>query len=249
MLRPIRAGDALEATVTHLATAIRLGALAHGELLPPERELATRLGVARVTLREAIAALREARMIQTRRGRGGGSVVVYDGVERVITRPDDGADAEAALPQGDELDGLLALRRILEPGAAALAASRHLASPQREALLEALDALQSLPSPPPSLPGQWAASPGCRRIAESRLHLTIAQLTDSAPVREAVVRTRGVVHRLLGAHALTESGTPAQAADHVRIVEAVLAGDSERARRLSERLCDRTAALLRGPLR
>ncbi len=40
-----------------------------------------------------------------------------------------------------------------------------------------------------------------------------------------------------------------QAADHVRIVEAVLAGDSERARRLSERLCDRTAALLRGPLR
>ena len=43
--------------------------------LPPERELADRLAVSRATLREAMAALRQAGLVQTTRGRGGGTVV------------------------------------------------------------------------------------------------------------------------------------------------------------------------------
>ena len=91
VLRPVREGDAFEAVVEHLATAIRLGAFVRGQSLPPERELAARLGVARVTLREAMAALRDARMIETRPGRGGGSVVVYDGADlREVAAPEGG---------------------------------------------------------------------------------------------------------------------------------------------------------------
>ena len=48
-----------------------------GSALPPERDLAERMGVSRATLREAIAALRTAGMVQTTRGRGGGTVVDY----------------------------------------------------------------------------------------------------------------------------------------------------------------------------
>ncbi len=71
VLRPTP-GNAFENTVEQLATAIRLGALADGEQLPPERELAERLGISRNTLREAIAALRESGLVATTRGRGGG---------------------------------------------------------------------------------------------------------------------------------------------------------------------------------
>ena len=60
-----------------LATAIRLGVYPYGSTLPPERELARRMGVSRATLREAIAALRTAGMVSTTRGRGGGTVVSY----------------------------------------------------------------------------------------------------------------------------------------------------------------------------
>ena len=60
VLRPVRGHHAFEACVEQLATAIRLGAYPVGSALPPERELAGRMGVSRATLREAMAALRQA---------------------------------------------------------------------------------------------------------------------------------------------------------------------------------------------
>src|SRR6476469_8892406 len=75
VLRPVRGHHAFEGCVEQLATAIRLGVYPVGSLLPPERELAERLAVSRATLREAIAALRQAGLVETRRGRGGGTVV------------------------------------------------------------------------------------------------------------------------------------------------------------------------------
>src|SRR6478752_10428425 len=68
-------GHAFEGCVEQLATAIRLGVYPFGSSLPSERELAERLEVSRATLREAMAALRTAGLVETRRGRGGGTVV------------------------------------------------------------------------------------------------------------------------------------------------------------------------------
>ncbi len=56
----MRLGNAFEDTVDRLLATIRLGVLAPGESLPPERELASRLGVSRDTVREAIKSLSEA---------------------------------------------------------------------------------------------------------------------------------------------------------------------------------------------
>ncbi|MFC7716342.1 FadR/GntR family transcriptional regulator [Nonomuraea recticatena] len=77
MLRPVRAGNAFEETVERLLQAIKLGMVAQGEKLPPERELAVQLGISRVTLREAIRALQEAGYLDVRRGRYGGAFVIY----------------------------------------------------------------------------------------------------------------------------------------------------------------------------
>lgn len=58
-----------------LAQAIELGLLLDGERLPKESLLAEQLGTATVTLREALATLRGRGLVETRRGRGGGSFV------------------------------------------------------------------------------------------------------------------------------------------------------------------------------
>ena len=102
LFRPVRTRNAFEETVERLLQAIRLGVARPGERLPAERDLAVRLGVSRVTLREAIRALADAGYVESRRGRYGGTFVAADlpgpgpgepaapvpDVEDVLTLPD-----------------------------------------------------------------------------------------------------------------------------------------------------------------
>lgn len=61
-----------------LTDAIVSGVLRDGERLPSEATMARQLGVALVTAREALEAVRERGLVQTRRGREGGSYVTCD---------------------------------------------------------------------------------------------------------------------------------------------------------------------------
>src|SRR5919199_4451251 len=54
----------------HLKELIRSGTLQPGDKLPPERDLATRLGVSRPTLREAVRGLVIMGLLETRHGAG-----------------------------------------------------------------------------------------------------------------------------------------------------------------------------------
>jgi GntR family transcriptional regulator len=58
-----------------LERAIATGKLAPGDRLPPERELARRLRVSRMTLRQALRALEERGLVSRRVGRDGGTFV------------------------------------------------------------------------------------------------------------------------------------------------------------------------------
>ena len=77
LLGPVRTGNAFEETVERLLTVIKLGVVAPGGRFPAERELAARLGISRLTLREAIRELQEAGYVESRRGRSGGTFVTY----------------------------------------------------------------------------------------------------------------------------------------------------------------------------
>jgi len=68
-----------------LAEAIAGGDLRPGDRLPPERELAERLGVSRMTLRHALDALGRRGLVVRARGRLGGTFVAEPKIERDLT--------------------------------------------------------------------------------------------------------------------------------------------------------------------
>ncbi len=75
MFAPLEPVGRAEAVTARLSDAITLGLLTDAERLPTEAELAARFGVSTVTVREALVALRQLGLVETRRGRAGGSFV------------------------------------------------------------------------------------------------------------------------------------------------------------------------------
>jgi GntR family transcriptional repressor for pyruvate dehydrogenase complex len=230
VLRPVRGHHAFEGCVEQLATAIRLGVYPTGSTLPPERELAERMAVSRATLREAIAALRTAGMVTTTRGRGGGTVVSHK-----PETPAHGSSPDLGPRRAELLDSLV-FRRIVEPGACHVAASRHLTEEHRDMLTTSLKEVASAPD---------AAS---HRQADSRLHLGIASATGSPLTIAAVTELQANLHDMLQAIPVLDVNIEHSNQQHQAIVDAILSGDAPKARRVMERHCDDTAALLRGLL-
>jgi DNA-binding FadR family transcriptional regulator len=81
-------GPAVKVTATssvadRLVTAIAVGVYSPGECLPPEREMASALGVSRVTVRQALKQVAELGLVEARRGRGGGTFVTRASWEEV----------------------------------------------------------------------------------------------------------------------------------------------------------------------
>lgn len=72
---PIGDEGRAELVETRIVQAISSGAFVEGERLPSENELSQLFGVAVVTVREALGTLRHRGLIETRRGRNGGSFV------------------------------------------------------------------------------------------------------------------------------------------------------------------------------
>ena len=66
---------AFETIAARIRADVSAGRFKRGTRLPPERELATRFGVSRNTLREALRALEHAGLLQLRKGASGGAYV------------------------------------------------------------------------------------------------------------------------------------------------------------------------------
>ncbi|HWM33407.1 MAG TPA: GntR family transcriptional regulator [Pseudolysinimonas sp.] len=83
---PLEGAGRAELVERRLTDAIVLGLLSDGEKLPSESEMARRFGVATVTAREALESLRDKGLVDTRRGRDGGSFVTAgrDRTRRVL---------------------------------------------------------------------------------------------------------------------------------------------------------------------
>jgi len=226
LLRPVREGNAFEETIERVLSVIKLGVVVVGDRLPPERELAQRLGVSRVTVREAVRELQDAGFVESRRGRYGGTFVRAVPVPRRRHAPVLGGTC------GDELDDALVFRHVVEVGAAERAASRDLDAAEVAHLEQALAQTAS-------------ARPRDYRRADSRLHLAIAELSGSTSVTAAVADARMRVNALLDAIPLLRQNIVHSNDQHAAVVRAILGGCPADARQVMTEHVEGTSALLR----
>lgn len=170
-----------------------------------------------MTLRESIASLRERGLVETRRGRNGGTFV-----KRSLEPPD--APDLARLAQvtvaflRDAADEQLAIAGL----AARLAAER--AAPRSVRLIVALvDQLDG------------AATRGARIKADSRFHIEVAIATRSERLVRREVALQAEVAGMLWLPHLEEQDVAAIVREHHEIATAIAAEDGEGAQAASER--------------
>ncbi|MFB7593489.1 FadR/GntR family transcriptional regulator [Streptomyces sp. NPDC056160] len=226
VLRPVRAGNGFEEALEQILQVVRLGLVAAGERLPAERELARRLGISRVTLREVLKVLREQGLVEARRGRYGGTFV----------RPRADAADEGELRRrvaGADVDDVLRFRGVLEVGAAGLCAQQGLTGRQAARLREALERTHDAP-------------PADYRRRDTLLHLTLAESCGSPTLTAQYAAVRATVNDLLDCIPLLVRNLEHSQRQHAALVAAVLAGDAHGAREAMREHCAGTAALLRG---
>jgi DNA-binding FadR family transcriptional regulator len=194
-----------------LADAIKVGVFGDGDQLPSEAELAAQLGVATVTLREALVGLRRAGLVQTRRGRGGGTFV---------HAPADAAHARLlerlAELSVDELRDLADHRAAIAGAAAALAAERASGSD-----------LERLAGHVERLAG--AVTDAERRAADARFHVELAATTRSLRLTRAEMELQTEAGALVWL-ASGGAGRDRALADHRAVLAAVTARDAAAAR-------------------
>lgn len=104
--------------IERIKAMIAAGELRPGQRLPTERELSTQLGLSRSSMREAVRALTAMGVLEARHGAG---------VYVTALRPGDLLETFGVLAEisrGPTLVEVLQVRRLVEPGATALAAAR-----------------------------------------------------------------------------------------------------------------------------
>lgn len=199
-----------------LVEAIELGLFAEGQQLPSESELALQLGVATVTLREALVVLRQRGLIETRRGRNGGSFVCAP-----VELP------EALLLQrlkdisGPDLRDLGDEHMAISGTAARLAAQRS--SPEQHArIAQHIDALHQ------------AQTRQARHRADARFHIEVAAAAQSLRLTNAEMRLQSEVGELLWLDAIGGHDVSLAEQEHRAILQALINNDVVLAGALAE---------------
>lgn len=239
VLRPVRAGSGFEEALERILQVLRLGLVPYGERLPSERELADRLRISRVTLREVLKVLQDQGLVESRRGRYGGTFVRYragDLMAGTAGAAGPAAEGPAGLRRRVaeiDLDDLLRFREVLEVGAAELCAAAELDAAQRDRLRAALTTTDDAPL-------------GDYRRLDTRLHLTLAELSGSPSLAASYAGVRASVNDLLDRIPLLVRNLDHSQAQHAALVDAVIEGDTECAREVMREHCAGTASLLRG---
>jgi DNA-binding FadR family transcriptional regulator len=226
VLRPVRAGNGFEEALEQILQVVRLGLVPGGERLPAERELADRMGISRVTLREVLKVLQEQGLVESRRGRYGGTFVL----PRTRTAGEEELRRRIAAV---DIEDTLRFREVLEVGAAGLCAAHGLDAAGTERLRAALAATHDAPLDD-------------YRRQDTLFHLALAELSGSPTLTAQYAAVRATVNGLLDCIPLLVRNLEHSQHQHAALVDAVLDGDADAAREVTREHCAGTAALLRG---
>lgn len=200
---PIVSRHVADAVVDRLVTAVALGLYVPAQQLPPERELATMLGVSRASVREALQQLTENGYLEVRRGRKGGTFV------RANWGPNSAEHVRRQLvAHWSEFEQIFDARRLIEPLIARTAAERRTLDDMR-AIAAALQAYLDAPDRDAS------------RRADSRLHLAIAEATHNHFLVAISIDLRTKITLNLGAEPYTDEVRRLAILQHQLLVAAI----------------------------
>ena len=216
LLAPATGSGLAESISQQLADAIHLGLLQPGEQLPSESALATQLGVSTVTLRDALASLRSLGLVETRRGRHGGSFVC--GLAAAST---------ARLRQRLRDLSVVDLRDLGDEWIAVSGAAARLAA--QRASIEEVTRLRHLAQRLSA-----ARTIGDRSRAHSRFGIELALAGQSQRLTRAELRLHADAGELLWTPTAQSLDAKEVAADLHLVVDAVADEDPDCARRLVE---------------
>jgi GntR family transcriptional regulator, transcriptional repressor for pyruvate dehydrogenase complex len=223
---PVRSQTAFEETLERLGTAIKIGLLPPGSRLPAERELCTRLGISRSTLRQALTALAQSGHLHAVRGRGGGTFVADQ------PPPAEPPSRQLLAEWRDACD----LRLAVELGVAALAADRA-----REEDLQPLDEVVVAMD---ELLDDFAAY----RQADVRFHIGLAESTGSTKLVAASTEAQGTMTDLISYIAHPPEILEHSNQQHGRLLTAIRAHDGSLACRIMAEHLHGTEHVLAGLL-
>jgi GntR family transcriptional repressor for pyruvate dehydrogenase complex len=228
VFKPVHPPTTFEETVERLGTAIRLGLLAAGSRLPPERDLADELGISRSTLRQALTTLVQSGHLVSVRGRAGGTFVADE--------PPLGQGGNVE-PLGDQGRAVLDYRVAVEVGATMLAAER--ATEHDLVPLEQLTERMDVATAPFDL----------YRRADVRFHIAVAEAARSPRLVAAMTEVQGQMSDLIARIPHPEEVLTRANAQHKRLIELLRRRDSGRAVRLMRDHIEGTEHILAGLLR
>ncbi|MDQ0765389.1 FadR/GntR family transcriptional regulator [Streptomyces canus] len=213
---PLDTEARVEAVVRRLGDAITLGLLTDGEQLPGESDLAERLGVSTVSLREALMALRQQGLVTTRRGRGGGTFVRAP-VEDLHDRLRQRLKAHTTEELRDLSDHYAAVAGAAARLAADRADKHDLEAPSRS-LRDFADAVDA----------------AARGRIDGRFHVEIVAAAQSSRLTREEIRFQTEIGPLL-CLPFTQARIHRTAdAQHRALFDAITAGDGLQARTLAE---------------
>jgi GntR family transcriptional repressor for pyruvate dehydrogenase complex len=225
-LRPVTRPRLYEQVAQQILDWVREHDLRAGDRLPPERELASRLGVSRATVSQALVAMEVVGVVAVRHG-DGAVLVDSSGTSRVV---------EALRSHARRLPDVIEAREALETKLAGLAAVRR----TEEDLLRIEDALRVMADD---------VSAGGRGVEGDELfHAAVTQAGHSALLQRLMLEISGLVKETR-IESLSQPQRPQQSLDgHRAIADAIRDREPARATAAMRDHIDKVSdvALLRG---
>ncbi|MEA5453846.1 FCD domain-containing protein [Sinomonas sp. JGH33] len=204
-------GEEIERRIRH---AIELGVLEDGTQLPSENDLAARMRVSTQTLRAALAELRHLGLVETRRGRGGGSFVRANTGDIAKARRE-----SLAAYSLEDLRDIREYRAVLAGSAAAAAAARA-----QQISIARLASLAGMIGS--------ARTPAEMTRADSQFHLELSAASRSVRLTRQEMTLQAEIGPLIWTN--TPNRATTAASEHTAIVEAIREGDPVLARAHAE---------------
>jgi|SRR5699024_5594452 len=196
--------------VDHIRGLIDSGEIAEGARLPSERELCTQLGISRVSLRESLRVLQSMGYVETRPG---------SGTYARLPEPVESITLSDWLEKDIHIVELFELRLVVEPGVAALAASRR-GDDQVAALAETIETMRDAGD------GNYLEAVA----ADAMFHRLIA----TSAANNALDRLVDEMNNVAGTERRASLHVPGQIGraieDHQKILNAIASGNADQAR-------------------